>query len=504
MAKTELAQSNGMALSGQTQTLRDYVGVLFRHRKLAIKSFIASFIGASLIVLVFVANRYQAEMKVLVGKDRSDPVVTAGRPNEQYQQLTDTIAEQDVNTEVSLLTDDDLMREVVLANNLQNDHFVRDYVLFFLPLTGDERIDKAVNKLQKDLKVEVEPKTNLIDVTYTTYFNRQKAARVLHSLQDLYLAKHVSVHVPHGAEDFFDRETDIYRKSLADSETKLADFSKNTQAVSPALERDYSVQNIANLTATMRQTQANIKQTQERIDHLQAQLGKASDRMMTLDHVSDPVLLLQQQNTTLLNLELQRTDLLTKFDPSYPLVKDVETQIAQAKAAIEQTQKTPVRDTTTDHDPTYELIREDLAKSQAELAALKGLEAGTNSAIEHYRLSAVAMDQNSIQQQDLLRQAKADEDNYLLYFRKREEARVASALNSDRFANVTIAQKAIVPALPAFSPILGMLLALILSGMISVGSAFAAEVLDDSIRTPDEAVRYLDLPIYASIPESKA
>lgn len=504
MVKPEYTRSNGITVFSQSQTLRDYVGVIFRHRNLVIKSFIASFIGATLIVVIFVANRYQAEMKVLVNKDRSDPVVTAGRPNEQTQQLTDTIAEQDVNTEVSILQDDDLMREVVLANNLQNDRFIRDYLLFFLPLTQEERIEKAAKKLEKDLKVEVEAKTNLIDVTYTTYFNRQKAARVLASLQELYLAKHVAVHVPHGAEGFFDRETALYKKGLEESEAKLASYSKETQAVSPALERDYSVQNIANLTATLRQTQAGIKETDERIAHLKNQLNGAPDRIVTLDHVSDPWMLLQQQNTTLLNLELQRTDLLTKFDPSYPLVKDVDIQIAQTKAAIAQAEKSPVHDTTTDHDPTFELIREDLAKSQAQLASLKGLEAGTASAIERYRQSAVKLDQNSIEQQDLLRQAKADEDNYLLYLRKREEARVETALNSDRFANVVIAQKAIVPALPAFSPLLGMLLALVLSGMVSVGSAFTAEVLDDSIRTPDEAAKYLDLPIYASIPENRA
>ena len=149
MVKPEFTRQNGITVSHQSQTLRDYVGVIFRHRNLVIKSFIASFIGATLIVVIFVANRYQAEMKVLVNKDRSDPVVTAGRPNEQTQQLTDTIAEQDVNTEVSILQDDDLMREVVLANNLQNDRFIRDYVLFFLPLTQEERIEKAVKNLQE-------------------------------------------------------------------------------------------------------------------------------------------------------------------------------------------------------------------------------------------------------------------------------------------------------------------------------------------------------------------
>jgi uncharacterized protein involved in exopolysaccharide biosynthesis len=495
--------SNGK-LEMHTVTFRDYVGVLFRHRNLVIKSFIASFLGAALIVIVFVANRYQAEMKVLVNKDRSDPVVSAGRPNEQMQQISDAIAEQDVNTEVSLLQDDDLMREVVLANGLQNEKFLRDRILFFLPLSSEERIQKAVINLQKALKVEPEAKTNLIDVTYTTYFDRAKAARVLHSLQDLYVAKHVAVHVPQGAEDFFDKETSLYKKSLADSEAKLASYSRDKNAVSPQLERDYSVQNVANFTATLRQTQASIKETQERIQHLEGQLKSASDRVTTLDHVADPWMLLQQQNTTLLNLELQHTQMLTKYDPSYPAVRDLEKQIEQTKQAIAEAQKNPVHDTTTDHDPTYELIREDLAKSKAQLASLKGLETGTSSAIARYRTSTVNLEQRAIEQQDLAREAKADEDNYLLYLHKREEARVASALDKDRFANVTIAQQAIVPALPAFSPMLGMVLAFFMAGMVSVGSAFAAEVLNDSIRTPDEVTKYLEVPVFASIPEGKA
>ena len=504
MANNRFEMAHTNEIGKQTQTLRDYVGILFRHKSLVIKSFVASFVGATLIVLIFVANRYQAEMKVLVNKDRSDPVVTAGRPNEQIQQLSDTIAEADVNTEVSLLQDDDLMREVVLANGLQNEKFLRDRILFFLPLTPEERVQKAVINLEKALKVEVEAKTNLIDVTYTTYFDRGKAATVLHSLQDLYVAKHVAVHVPQGAEDFFDKETALYKKGLEESEAKLASFSRDTQAVAPQLERDYSVQNIAGFTATLRQTQASIRETEERIHHLEAQLSTSSDRVTTLDHVSDPWMLLEQQNTTLLNLELQHSQMLTKFDPSYPAVKDLETQIAQTKEAIAQAEKSPVHDTTTDHDPTYELIREDLAKSRAQLASLKGLEAGTAGAINQYRTSTVKLEERSIEQQDLMREAKADEDNYLLYLHKREEARVGTALNSNRFANVTIAQQAIVPALPAFSPLLGMMLAFVMAGMVCVGSAFTAEVLDDSIRTPDEAAKYLDMPIFASIPESKA
>ena len=137
--KSDLVQVNGMAEPRQSLTRRDVVSVFFRHRRLALWSFLGALIGASLVVGVFVANRYKTEMKILVGKERSDPVISAAHPNEQIQQLNGIVAESDVNTEVSLLQDDDLLRQVVLANNLQNEHMslvgprplpLRDYAGF--------------------------------------------------------------------------------------------------------------------------------------------------------------------------------------------------------------------------------------------------------------------------------------------------------------------------------------------------------------------------------------
>ena len=47
---------------------------------------------------------------------------------------------------------------------------------------------------------------------------------------------------------------------------------------------------------------------------------------------SDNPQLLEQLKSTLLNLELKRTDLLTKYEPTYRLVQEVDQQIADAKS----------------------------------------------------------------------------------------------------------------------------------------------------------------------------
>jgi len=57
-----------------------------------------------------------------------------------------------------------------------------------------------------------------------------------------------------------------------------------------------------------------------------------------------------------------------------------------------------------------------------------------------------------------------------------------------------------VPALPANSPWLTVLLGGILAAMVSVSLAFAAEYLDDSFHTPDEVKEFLNVPVFAAIP----
>jgi uncharacterized protein involved in exopolysaccharide biosynthesis len=97
------------------------------------------------------------------------------------------------------------------------------------------------------------------------------------------------------------------------------------------------------------------------------------------------------------------------------------------------------------------------------------------------------MQSDSVDQQDLMRDAKAEEDNYLLYLRKREEARIGDSLDERRILNVAIVEPPAAPALPAHSVLLYFLLAFGLAMGFSVGVAFTTEYFDPTIRTPDEA-----------------
>ncbi len=163
---------------------------------------------------------------------------------------------------------------------------------------------------------------------------------------------------------------------------------------------------------------------------------------MTQLRTADNPRLLQQMKSTLLQLELKRTELLSKFEPTYQPVVEVEKQIRETRAAIAAEKDAPIRDETTDQNPTYEWLKSELAKAQTDLSGLEARAIANQVALAKYRKVLAHLQQAAIVQQDLLRTAKTEEDNYLLYLRKQEEARINDALDRRGILNVAIAEPA--------------------------------------------------------------
>jgi uncharacterized protein involved in exopolysaccharide biosynthesis len=177
-------------------------------------------------------------------------------------------------------------------------------------------------------------------------------------------------------------------------------------------------------------------------------------------------------------------------------------QIAQTREAIDAAQKAPLRDETDDRDPTYEALRSELAKSRTELTALEARATGNAGLARAYGAEAQRLDQKEVQQQDMLRAAKADEENYLLYLRKQEEARISDALDRQRISNVVVAEAATVPFKPQGRRLLIVLLGGLIACVASVMGAFAADYWNPSFRTPEEVESFLDSPVVAAFPKN--
>jgi uncharacterized protein involved in exopolysaccharide biosynthesis len=487
---------NHEASSGYPSSIRDFVAVVFRHKKLIALSFVGVFFGATIVALLQ-PSRYQARMKILVKSERIDPVVSPQASN--ILPMAAAVTEEDLNSEVELLKSKDLLEKVVLACGLERKTGST------LPKALEKQespdnaiaIERAVRALDKRLRVEVIKKTNLIGVDYEST-DPGLAARVLSTLGDLYLEKHVAVHRTPGTVDFFQQETERYRTGLADAEAQLVDFTHGG-TVSARQEKEAVLQRLSDFEAAQWQTQQAINETQQRIKTLEAQAASTPPRMVTMTRNTDDAILLSGLRSTLLNLELKRTELLEKFEPGYRLVREVDAEIAQTRATLAAAEQSKLRDETTDQNPTYAWVRSELAKAKTDLAGLQGKAAEDARTVSQYRENARILGQKEIVQEDLLRTVKVGEDNYMLYLQKAEEARISEALDRKRIINVAIAEAPTAPPLPSSQRYLTVLIGALLATLMSVGIGLTAEYLDSTLRTPDEIRTHLNIPVLASM-----
>jgi uncharacterized protein involved in exopolysaccharide biosynthesis len=470
-------------------TTRDFAGVIFRQRWLIGITFVLTIavIGLS----GFWIPKYDTEMKILIRRHRPETMLAS--TSSQSELISDQVSPEEINSEVELLNSKDLLRKVVLSTGLAG------------PLTpgndrgNDVRIAQAVRKLAKDLAIEPLRRSDVISVRYSSA-SPELAESVLKSLATSYVEKHLEVHRADQEFKFFDQQVNQYQKGVQQAQTDLKNFTAGTGVVSAELERDNALKEAGDFESRARDAQTAVDETEQRIAKLKAQLSTVQPRVRTVVRIADNSQLLEQLKATLLNLQLKRTELLSKFQPGYRLVQDVDQQIQDTQAALEAAENKPIHEESSDQNPTYLWVQSELTKAESDLTGLKARAESARAVAARYHSDAAKLGQQEFQEDDLERAAKTQTDNYMLYLQKREEARINDALNQRGILNVALAEQPVAPTLPEKSPFRLALLTLLIAGTLSMTTGMVRDFVDPTFRTPDELADYLGVPVLAALP----
>jgi uncharacterized protein involved in exopolysaccharide biosynthesis len=505
MATDKTRNKKSTASETPELTLRDILRPLFRHRFVVGVTFGLVF-AASVYMAWAWANRYYvATMQIVVDRARLDPTVTA-QPTAALQGADRVVTSEDVASEVALLQGRDMLREVAQTCkmvdleasswNSKNPHD-QDF-------RKAAALESATQGLAGSIKVEAQKTSRVIDVRYGSTRSPETTACVLQTLAKLYLQKHLRLQRPPGALDFFAQETSKYEQALAESESRLVKFSKLEGIAAPEVLRTDLAQELIAAQTNLSQTRQAIAADRQRIENIKTQMDSTPSRSPTTEASVSANLLLDNLQSTLLAAQLKRTQLLMKYDLSYPLVKEVDAEIAQTTEAIAAAEKARYVNTTTDRDETFEYLRQDRAKTEADLASDEARAAALQTSIHDIQAELVKSDAKAVEQAALVREAKANEESYLLYLTKREQERTSNALDDKHIANVAIAVPPNVPVLPARSPFSVMFAGFWTALLCAIVAGYLAELADQSFRTPAEVEETLNIPILAAVPKQVA
>jgi uncharacterized protein involved in exopolysaccharide biosynthesis len=482
-------------------SLRDLAAPLFRKQRLILVSFLAIVAGIMLFSLLR-GPSYSSQMAILVNRERLDPLVST----QQMTQMVGTnnaVTPEEINSETELLRSHDVLERVVRANGLEKHHGFSIFDLLRPGQTEADRIERAVKQLATGLKIAPLRESNIIQVAYSSR-NPHAAYGVLKSLGDAYIEKHVAVHRPAGSYQFFATETQKYSTELHSAENALRRFEVQNAVADPSDQLSNLAQQFAESIGALHQAEQTTAADEQRIHEDEMQMSNTPQRLITREESANNDKLINDATTALLAAETKRMQLALKYDESYPLVKEADQEIAQDKAAVEQAEKRIYVAQTTDRDPTFEFLREDLAKTKADLAAQRATQNAAQRSIRSIQDRMVSLDQLALSRRDLERDAKAAEDNYLLYLGKREQERASNAMDVTRIANVAIAVPPAIPVLPAHSWLFMGFLAVLIGAFLSVGIGYTADYFDSSFHTPAEVADALGIAVVIAMPKRAA
>ncbi len=466
-------------------SLRDLVTALFYYKRPVIVAFIIPCIlGVAAGLMAHTSFVAQARLLVLYG---SDYVFHPGNRDTGSDITLDR--NQIIQGELQILQSPALAAETLQAVGPAK-------VYPGLPDT-EAALSTAVARFLSDLAVTSIPQSNVIELSLRNA-SRTVAVRVETELISHYLVYRSGI---------FDKTTpvgvDSQRQQFADrlrkAEEDLAQFGLEHGITN--LDEQTSLllrQKTDNANAQSANDQA-VSETAARVDSLHKQLATLSPTVQMFAESSR-----SQQATaltdSLVRLQIQRRELLGRYQEDFPLVRDVDRQIAAARSQISGDPSREGAITRTGRNTVYD----DLQREEIGLAAqLQGLEAKrTALAADSARSDARLVELTAIARHyhDLQRTRDVLDQSFRSIAKSSEETQLSDAIERAAGANVRVVQ-------PPDAPLTGRnQRSLLFAGGVVLGglSAVAVFALLNATRqvfvSVHDVERQLDLPVLLAVP----
>lgn len=421
--------------------------------------------GAAVAYILTRPVLYEAQMKLLLKRARTDAPIDAER--RQAGAVASELSESEIESEIELFRSRDSLATVVREQGLA--------AAAGGPEAAAVREARAVREFARHLSVFRIENTNLISVALRDP-DPQRAARLLARLAEIYMAKHAGLHRHQDSSQFFARQADSYAQQLDQAQRQLAEFRERHQVSLLAAEKEAALRRQDELERTLQQTESEIESARDRAAELRRQVLELPETVETQRRMARSESLLERLKATLLELENKRTELLTKYDSQYRLVREVERQIEDTRRMIEQEQQASVVDRTSALNPLRQSLKGDLLRTETELAGLMAKRDKLAADLRQVRAGLLGLERITAEHDDLVRQVKLAEENFLLYQRKREESRLADAMDREKILNVTVIEQPVPPAMPAEQHRAALLLlSAVMSAFASLGLALAID-----------------------------
>jgi capsular exopolysaccharide family len=337
----------------------------------------------------------------------------------------------------------------------------------------------VLDRLLSNLTIAPVRDTRIIEVKYESP-DPQLAARIVNALTNTYIKQDVEVRSKASKEAlvWLDQQLTEQRRRVEDSEIALQNYREQKNSLSLEAGQNIVIQRLGALNSAVTQAKTDLIA----VEGLYRQLAAGQKDRNALDTL--PAIrsnsMVQEIRNRLANLQRERMQLAPSLGAKHPEMVRLDTAIAAAE-----------RELTAEVAKTVESVRQ-------EYLAAVARERELTAALDKQKASALALNRQGIEYNVLLRTVESNREIYESLLQRANQTAVSSALKG---SNIEVVDAAEVPRYPVRpNTRTNLLVGLLVSAVLAIGSAFVAEALDNRIRTPAAVRNSLGIPLLGMVP----
>jgi capsular exopolysaccharide synthesis family protein len=442
--------------------LSQYFWILKRHRW-RIGGFVVAVMLATLVVSARLTPIYESTATVDI--DRQSPSGVVGE-DATRSALNDS--DQFMATQIKLVESDSVLRPVDQRFELRK--------LEGQSAALSARGEEAPVTL-KQLKVTRPPNTYLMQIGYRSA-DPQLAADAANAITQSYLEHSYEIRLRSSASvaSFMERQIEELKAKMEQSSHALSGFERELNVINPEEKTNI---------LSARLLQLNTEYTNAQTERLKQEAGYQSVSGGSLEAA-----LAAPQGEALRKLAEHRdeaselfAEVRSRYGANHPEYRKAQAQLNQVDAAIEAT-RLQIRN-----------------RVEIEYREAQRREAMVGDAVTAAKAEFDRMNARSFEYQAVKREADADKNLYEQLVRKIREAGINAGFQNGSIRIADSARAALKPVFP--NQVLNVLLAFLLSTLVAVGAAVLSDLLDKTVRDPEQVARTLRTEVIGSLPLMK-
>jgi len=452
--------------------LSHYVWVFKRHRWKML-----AFVVACAAATYFVSSRITPvfESTATVDVDRQTPQGVIGQ---EAVRSSVNDSDQFLATQIRLIQSDSVLRPVaekykLLEREGQNEENLKAWRE---QKSGTRPEDAPV--LLKNLKVARPPNTYLLMINYRST-DPQLAADAANAIANSYLEHTYNIRIRSSTSlsNFMEKQLEELRAKMERSSMALTQFERELNVINPEEKTNI---------LSARLLQLNTEYTNAQAERVRRESVRNSVQSGTLEAAQA-----SQQGEDLRKLS-ERLNEATEnfaqvkahFGANHPEYRKAAAQVAALQSSLDSTRRNIMGRVEIEHQQAVSreaMLQKTLAETKSEFDRLNS---------------------RSYEYQALKREAEADKKLYEELVRKIKEAGINAGFQNSSIRLADQARPAILPVLPNIK--LNVLLALVIATLVAFGAALVGDVLDTTVRDPEQVARSLNTEVIGSLPSVKS